>query len=104
MKHAPEQTAVIPLDDVELLVTYKVNYDRPRDEQPEVYDVVVTLAPSAWIQRAVEEELVNLVWEAEIKADAERHESRRYDGPEYDPDEAAERAEARERRLSGGVT
>jgi hypothetical protein len=85
-KHAPEVTDVVTLDDVELSVTYKVNYDRPRDEQPEVYDVHVSLAPSAWIQRAVEEELVNRVWEAEIRAAAERH-ADRMDGPEYDPDE-----------------
>lgn len=66
-KHPPQQTLTVPLDDVELLVTFYVNYDRPRDEAPEVYDISYTLAPCEWLERAVHEALIDRVWEAEIK-------------------------------------
>ena len=92
MKHAPEQTDTITLDDVALIITYKVNRDRPNDEPPEIYDVAFTLEPAKWLDRAVHEALVDLVWDREIKEQTERLKARA-DGPEYDPDDAERRAE-----------
>lgn len=85
MKHAPELTDTITLDEIALIVTYKVNTDRPHDEPPEIYDVSFTLAPQDWLAQSVHEALVDLAWEREIKEHAERHAARR-EGPEYDPD------------------
>lgn len=86
MKADPEQVFSVTLDDVELSVTFKANMDRPHDEEPEVYDICITLAPSDWLTEAVRQQLVERVWQREHEEAIERMRDHR-DGPEYDPDE-----------------
>lgn len=76
----------IILDDVPIMVTFEVNFDRPRDELPEVYDVTLALGECDWLKDAVTDALREIMQKREDAAEAALDEAFR-DGPEYDPNE-----------------